>query len=99
MGPFATRLLQQSKFVDSIRGDRLSDLVVLDNACGTGVVSSEIMNLLDTREQQKLHLTCADISEDAIKHMQERIDSSGWTNARAIQADAMVRASIPKVTP
>jgi ubiquinone/menaquinone biosynthesis C-methylase UbiE len=86
MGPFADRLLQAAKFPPS----NDFPLVVLDQACGSGVVSSHIMSHLSPDDKSGLDLTCADISEPAIANMTRRIEASGWKNARAVTADAMV---------
>jgi ubiquinone/menaquinone biosynthesis C-methylase UbiE len=89
MGPFADMVLRTAKFPPT--GD--SQLVVLDQACGSGVVSSHIMAQLLPDDRSRLDLTCADISEPAIAHMKKRIETSGWSNARAVTNDAMVRGS------
>lgn len=86
MGPFADLLLQQASFPPSSD----SRLVVLDNACGSGVVSSHILSLLSPNAKARLDLTCADISEAMITNMTRRIETSGWNNVHAVIADAMV---------
>ena len=86
MGPFADKLLQAAQFPPS----DASRLVVLDQACGSGVVSSHIMSHLSSDDKTRLDLTCADISEPAIANMKKRIETSGWENTRAVAADAMV---------
>ncbi|EXJ60079.1 hypothetical protein A1O7_04229 [Cladophialophora yegresii CBS 114405] len=85
MGPFADAVLHTAKFPPA--GD--SQLVVLDQACGSGVVSSHIMSHLSPDDRSRLDLTCADISEPAIAQMEKRIENSGWSNARAVTNDAM----------
>ena len=59
IGPFADLLLKQASFPPS------SDLclVVLDNACGSGVVSSHIISSISPDVKARLDLTCGDISE------------------------------------
>ncbi|OCT47889.1 hypothetical protein CLCR_03766 [Cladophialophora carrionii] len=89
MGPFADTVLRTAKFPPA--GD--SPLVVLDQACGSGVVSSHIMSRLSSDDRARLDLTCADISEPQIAQMTKRIEASGWHNARAVTNDAMVRSS------
>ena len=96
MGPFADMLLQQSKFPPP--ADSNSPLVVLDTACGSGVVSRHIMSLLSPEAKSRLDLTAADISEAMITHVAKRFDTEGWSKARAIKADAMV-SSLHKPPP
>ena len=86
MGPFADLLLEQASFPPVSD----SSLVVLDNACGSGVVSSHILSKLSPEVNARLDLTCADISETMIVNIRRRIETSGWSNVRAIVADAMV---------
>ena len=88
MGPFADLMLKQAKFPPSN-----SPLVVLDMACGSGVVSAHIMSLLPRDAQSCLDLTCADISEAMIDNLNPCIEACGWSNARAVKADAMVSLS------
>ncbi|KAJ9611691.1 hypothetical protein H2200_004875 [Cladophialophora chaetospira] len=85
MGPFADMILQTARFPPA-NGEAL---VVLDQACGSGVVSSHIMSRLYPEDKARLDLTCADISEPAITQMRRRIEASGWNNARAVTNDAM----------
>ncbi|OQV00420.1 Methyltransferase domain-containing protein [Cladophialophora immunda] len=85
MGPFAEVLLRQANFPPV--GD--SRLVVLDQACGSGVVSSHIMSRLSTEGKSRLDLTCADISDAMISNVSRRIETSGWDNVSAVKADAM----------
>lgn len=102
MGPFADVLLRQAGFPPS--ADK-SALVVLDTACGSGVVASHIMGLLASRrtgdEGDQTHLdldldlTCADISEAMVSNATRRIETSGWRNTRAVIADAMVCYTSP----
>ncbi|KIX05419.1 uncharacterized protein Z518_06291 [Rhinocladiella mackenziei CBS 650.93] len=90
-GPFADSLLQQAKFPPSTN----SALVVLDMACGSGVVSSHIMALLSSEAKSRLDLTCADTSDAMISNLTRRIEALGWKNTRAVIADAMVRQYQP----
>ncbi|KIW69301.1 hypothetical protein PV04_05183 [Phialophora macrospora] len=85
MGPFADMVLRAAKFPPA--GN--SQLVVLDQACGSGVVSSHIMSQLSPDDRSRLDLTCADISELAIAQMAKRIETSRWSVARAVTDDAM----------
>lgn len=84
--PFASVLVDNSglsKASDS------SDIVVLDNACGTGIVSVQLYELLPDDVKARLELTCADISASMIDSMAQRIAENGWKGARAQVADAL----------
>jgi len=64
-------------------------LTVLDEACGTGIVSVHLMDTLGGKAKENLELTCADYADPMVDFMTKRIESSGWKNAKAIKADAM----------
>ncbi|KIW89258.1 uncharacterized protein Z519_10111 [Cladophialophora bantiana CBS 173.52] len=84
MGLFADILLQHASFPSD-----KTQLVVLDQACGSGVVSSHIMSKLSPEAQSSLDLTCADISDAMVSNVTRRINASGWPNVSAVKADAM----------
>ncbi|KIY02985.1 uncharacterized protein Z520_01451 [Fonsecaea multimorphosa CBS 102226] len=85
MGPFAEMLFRQANFPTP--GD--SRLVVLDQACGSAVVSAHIVSRLSLEEKSRLDLTCADISDAMVSNVSQRIKASGWDNVSAVKADAM----------
>ncbi|KAI1613457.1 S-adenosyl-L-methionine-dependent methyltransferase [Exophiala viscosa] len=64
-------------------------LAVLDEACGTGIVSVHLMETLDGKARENLELTSADYADPMVDFMTKRIEASGWKNAQAIKADAM----------
>lgn len=93
-GIWATELVERAHFSEDL--SKLDKLVVLDNACGSGIVSQKIMDLVDDSTAQKVDLTCADYAEAMVSVMKERIEKNSWQNARAVEADAQVRlASSP----
>ncbi|OAG39805.1 hypothetical protein AYO21_05870 [Fonsecaea monophora] len=85
MGPFAEELLRRANFPP----EGNSRLVVLDQACGSGVVSSHLMSRLSTENKSRLDLTCADISDAMISNVSRRVEVSGWNNVSVVKADAM----------
>lgn len=87
-GPFAELLLRQANFPS--QAEQVEKLVVLDEACGTGIVSGKIMKLLSDDAKSKMDLTCADLADAVVDGMKKRIETSGWTQAKAIKADAQV---------
>ncbi|KAL2405737.1 Gliotoxin thiomethyltransferase GtmA [Exophiala dermatitidis] len=90
-GPYAQRLLERTLAPD-IEGDK--ELEVLDLACGTGIVSAKLMEILSqtaTRgvSSPGLNLTCVDFSEAMVELVTSRMNTAGWKNTKAVRADAM----------
>jgi len=85
-GPPAKRLIQQVGLLQAESGP----LVVLDSACGTGVVSSQLYEMLDESDKERLQLTCGDFSEGMVQSVQQRIIDNGWKGAKAQVVDAQV---------
>ena len=88
MSPFARELILQTfqHDVDNIR----KPLVVLDNACGTGLVSEQLLDILDESAKGGMKLVCGDLSEGMVNYVKEKIEEKGWKNAEAKVVDAMV---------
>lgn len=88
MSPFARELILQAfqHDVDNIR----KPLVVLDNACGTGLVSEQLLDILDESAKGGMKLVCGDLSEGMVNYVKEKIEEEGWKNAEAKVVDAMV---------
>ncbi|KIW74329.1 hypothetical protein Z517_12269 [Fonsecaea pedrosoi CBS 271.37] len=85
-GHFADLLIKQSKL------DELSEneeLVVLDQACGTGIVSEHLVKMLNNKQRADLDLTCADFSDTMIEFVGPRIRGFGVKSAHAVKADVM----------
>ncbi|RPD58600.1 S-adenosyl-L-methionine-dependent methyltransferase [Lentinus tigrinus ALCF2SS1-7] len=89
--PFALHLIQQCGLD---RADGSSELVVLDNACGTGVVTLNLYEALSPAAKTRLQVVCGDFSPGMVKSVQERIDQSGWAGASAKVVDAQ-RMDLP----
>jgi ubiquinone/menaquinone biosynthesis C-methylase UbiE len=87
---WAKDILERTKFAQDLATK--NKLVVLDNACGTGVVSKTIHEMAGNNIS-KLDLTCADFAEGMINIVQDRIDSTPWPNTKTVMADAQVRIS------
>ncbi|KIW62416.1 hypothetical protein PV04_10594 [Phialophora macrospora] len=64
------------------------ELVVLDQACGTGVVSQKIVDCLNDEQKGNLHLTCLDFADSMIQFVGPRIKTFGIQSAEAVKADA-----------
>ena len=85
---FAKTLLDQSGLVANTKLNPEKPLIVLDNACGTGVVSSILQHELDHQVKKNWHLTCADISEGMLECTRRRMAREAWLNAETKQVDA-----------
>ena len=86
-GPFARSLIRQAGVYQVTQ----TPLVVLDNACGTGVVSAQLYETLEESAKEKMQLTCADFSEHMVKAVTQRIEENHWNGATARLVDAQVR--------
>ena len=85
-GSYAQFLLERANISNL---DEEQELVVLDQACGTGIVSVKLMDMLSDILKVKLDLTCADFADAMVDFTEKRIEQAGWINARAVKADAM----------
>jgi methylase of polypeptide subunit release factors len=85
---FASALLERARFQEDL--SKFEKLVVLDNACGTGIVSAKLMEMVGDQHATKVSLTCADISERLLVSVKERIERTPWPNAKTVIADAQV---------
>jgi len=83
-GPAGKLLIKQSGIISS----KEQPLVILDNACGTGVISAALYEELDDTKKAQLQLTCGDITSGMIEYMQHVITSKKWTGASAQYIDA-----------
>jgi ubiquinone/menaquinone biosynthesis C-methylase UbiE len=84
---FARRLIQQVGLLEVDSGP----LIVFDNACGTGVVSVKLYEMLDENAKERLQLVCGDFSESMVQSTQQRITDSRWSGAKAQMVDAQVK--------
>lgn len=86
--PFAGMLVDQSKVAAESEANPDQPLVVLDNACGTGVISSTLNDKLDDTVKKTWKLTCGDISSAMIEYTMHRMQQEGWQNAETKIVDA-----------
>ena len=87
-GQFAQLLIDQSGVVADSKTHQDRPLVVLDNACGTGVISSILHHELDHQVKAKWQLTCGDFSDGMLEYTRRRIESEKWLNAEVKTVDA-----------
>lgn len=87
-GQFAKTLIDQSGLVANSKANPDTPLVVLDNACGTGIVSSILQKELDDQAKKNLKLTCGDISPGMLDYVKHRIGEENWQNVEVKVVDA-----------
>lgn len=95
-GHFAELLLRQAGLPPGPSGSASAAteegpaaLVVLDNACGTGIVSKRLWEILDEQGRVGLRLVCGDFSPSMVEWTRGRSGEEGW-GARVEVVDAMV---------
>lgn len=88
-GKFARSLIEQSGILteSKTKSQPARPLVVLDSACGTGVVSSILHHELDERVRKQWSLTCGDFSEPMLKYTRARAEEEGWLNVEVKNVD------------
>ncbi|KAJ5133345.1 hypothetical protein N7448_001626 [Penicillium atrosanguineum] len=87
-GKFAQSLLEQSGMVKYANSSPEKSLVVLDNACGTGVVSSLLNQQLSEKVKKNWNLTCGDITEGMLAYTRNRLQHEDWQNVEVKNVDA-----------
>lgn len=87
-GQFAQALIDQSGLILESRNNPGRPLVVLDNACGTGIVSSLLHQQLNDKTKSNWKLTCGDISEGMLEYTKLRMEKEMWQNAETKIVDA-----------
>lgn len=85
-GWYAEQLVKISQVA---QGPDDKELVVLDQACGTGIVSKSLVDVLNDKQKANLELTCADFSGSMIDFVGPRIKTFGVKSAETLEADAM----------
>ncbi|KAE8336714.1 hypothetical protein BDV24DRAFT_154971 [Aspergillus arachidicola] len=74
---FAKELISQSGLPLSSQ----EPLVILDNACGTGAVSSVLHHTIGNDKKANWQLTCGDKSEDMLRYTRQKMLQEEWHNA------------------
>ncbi|TBU42287.1 S-adenosyl-L-methionine-dependent methyltransferase [Dichomitus squalens] len=85
-GPFGLQLLLQCG-LDRAEGSE--DIVLLDNATGTGIVLEYLYGILPPAAKARLQVVAGDLSPAMISAVQERIEQNGWVHIDAKLVDAM----------
>ena len=90
-GPFGLHLLQQCGLD---RADGSEDIVLFDNATGTGIVLEHLYSAIPPVAKARLQVVAGDVSPAMINIAKERAEKSGWPNITTKVVDATV-CSIP----
>jgi len=80
-GPAGRRLIELAGLPE----DTQEALIVLDNACGTGIITALLHDMLSADQQAKLQLTCTDFAPSMVQSIQERLDANGWKGKTEVQ--------------
>ncbi|KXG46242.1 uncharacterized protein PGRI_050980 [Penicillium griseofulvum] len=86
--PFAELLVDQSKVISESKANPDQPLVILDNACGTGIISSILNDKVGDIVKEKWKLTSGDISSAIIEYTKLRIQQEDWKNTETKILDA-----------
>lgn len=87
-GQFVQALISQSGLVADSTINPDKPLLVFDNACGTGVVSSILDQQLHDTAKSNWKVTCGDISEGMLEYTRCRMERENWQNAEVKTLDA-----------
>ncbi|CEL01421.1 hypothetical protein ASPCAL01004 [Aspergillus calidoustus] len=82
-GPFAEALIDYTEITSYP-----SPPVILDNACGTGIVSSILNSKVSEQVRQGWELTAGDFSEAMVEYASNRGKEEGWLNTAVKVVDA-----------
>ena len=87
--PFGRDLIEKA----GLLSPNLDNLTILDNACGTGVVSAALQDMVPPATKARMKLTMGDFSEPMLKVAKERSEAEGWVHTEGRIVDAQVRTN------
>lgn len=70
--------------------EKTGPISLLDNACGSGLFTQEVQDMLSQEVVEKSRFTCTDNSEGMVSLVRKRVELEGWKNVEAKTANAMV---------
>ncbi|KIW34159.1 uncharacterized protein PV07_00955 [Cladophialophora immunda] len=86
-GEYAAFLLQHAKMdqLTTASGSKdIAELVVLDEACGTGAIASRLLHMLDDKTRAVTNLTMLDIAKPSLEYAERRLQREGC-NLKALR--------------
>ncbi|KAL9036922.1 MAG: hypothetical protein Q9180_004017 [Flavoplaca navasiana] len=92
-GPFGRHLIEKA----GLLSPNLDNLTILDNACGTGVMSGALHEMLPVSTKSRMKLTMGDFSETMLKVANERCTTEGWVHTEGRIVDAQ-KTNLPDST-
>ncbi|KAL8992036.1 MAG: hypothetical protein Q9169_007428 [Polycauliona sp. 2 TL-2023] len=92
-GPFGRDLIEKA----GLLAPNLDNITILDNACGTGVVSAALQEMLPAPTKGRMKLTMGDFSEPMLKVAKERSVTEGWAHTEGRIVDAQ-KTGLPDAT-
>ncbi|KAK6978214.1 Methyltransf-25 domain-containing protein [Favolaschia claudopus] len=75
-----------------------SQLRILDNACGAGIVTSLFLDALTiskAKDTSNVRVTCADFEPQMVKLAKERIEKNGWNENQRVEAVVADAQALP----
>ncbi|OAP57202.1 hypothetical protein AYL99_07940 [Fonsecaea erecta] len=92
-GEYGGLLLQHAKMdqlATASDSKNFAELVVLDEACGTGAIASRLLHMLDEETRAMTDLTLLDIAKPSLEYAERRLQKDGrkLQALRTLQADA-----------
>ncbi|KAI4212654.1 MAG: hypothetical protein LQ349_009341 [Xanthoria aureola] len=91
--PFGRDLIEKA----GLLSPNLDNLTILDNACGTGVVSAALQEMVPPATKARMKLTMGDFSEPMLKVAKERSEAEGWVHTEGRIVDAQ-KTNLPDST-
>lgn len=68
---------------------------LLDTACGTGPVGSQLQKTVDLNVLKKSSILCGDVNQGFLDICEKRKTRSGWINTKIATVDAQVSILVP----
>ena len=90
-GPPAVDLIDLIKQAGLLQSPLQRPPVILDNACGTGIVTSLLYQMIPEENVKSMELVSGDISTGMVDAVKQRIEENGWKGVKAQVVDGMVR--------
>ncbi|KZO90156.1 S-adenosyl-L-methionine-dependent methyltransferase [Calocera viscosa TUFC12733] len=83
-GKFVHALLENSGLPPSSP----KDLTILDNACGSGVVTAVLLEKLSEEQKKRTRVTCGDVQQVLIDYVKGRMEREKWEDVEVRLVDA-----------
>lgn len=88
-GDFAQEMLAQAGLRDYSKD---APLVVLDSACGGGILTLRLQAIFQDKAQDTFEVTDGDLADTMVELAKQRVKSEGWKNTHVMKINAEVRS-------